>query len=113
MKLQSELEVIQEAGIQLVGISYDSVETLRQFSAKKKIRFPLLSDKESRVIRDYGILNREVVQERFKGIPHPGTFIINQDGVIVEKLFYEGYKKRHGAAELVRAVSQLRAKEDG
>ena len=104
MKLQSELETIQKAEISLVAISYDSVETLRRFAAKKKIRFPLLSDKESRVIQDYGILNREVTRERFKGIPHPGTFIINEDGVVVDKLFYEGYKKRHGASELIRAV---------
>lgn len=110
MKLQSNWEAIREAEIHLVGVSYDSVETLRRFSAKKKIEFPLLSDKESRVIRDYGILNREVTQPRYKGIPHPGIFIINQKGIVVDKLFYEGYKKRAGPEEVLRAVRRARAK---
>jgi peroxiredoxin len=41
------------------------------------------------------------------GIPYPGTFIIDDQGVIRAKLFYDGYKTRHGAQEIIEAARDL------
>jgi len=92
-----------------VAISYDSVEVLNRFAAKQSITFPLLSDPESRTIEAYGIRNQEAKGSRIDGVPHPGTFIIDADGVIVAKLFHEGYKKRHTGSEILGAVERLRS----
>jgi len=48
--LQKELKSIEDSGVKIVGISYDSVEVLKEFADKEKITFPLLSDPESRAI---------------------------------------------------------------
>lgn len=94
--------MIEEAGIQVVGISYDDPAILKKFSDKSKITFPLLSDPESRTIEAYHIRN-EAAKGKAEGVPHPGTFIVDRDGVIRAKLFLEGFRDRHTTAALIEA----------
>jgi peroxiredoxin len=42
--LQADLKDIEAAGIQIIGVSYDSVEDLAKFAEKRKISFLPLSD---------------------------------------------------------------------
>ena len=49
----------------MAAISYDTEEVLTEFSEKNGITFPLLSDDDSKVITDYGILNT-VANEAFE-----------------------------------------------
>ena len=65
----------QAAGIQVVGISYDSVAVLKKFSDGHKITFPLLSDPGSKTIDAYHIRN-EAAKGKAEGVPNPGTFIL-------------------------------------
>ena len=41
---KKDLNKIEAAGTQVVGISFDSVETLKKFSDSERIQFSLLSD---------------------------------------------------------------------
>ncbi len=107
MQLQGDLKKIEAAGVQLVGISYDPVKVLDGFTQKRKIQFPLLSDPGSQVIKAYGVLNEEA-KGRTKGIPYPGTFLIDQQGVIRAKLFREGYRQRHSTDELLEAAKAIK-----
>jgi peroxiredoxin Q/BCP len=93
--------------VQVVAISYDSVPVLKRFAEKRGITFPLLSDAGSKTIDAYGIRNKEA-PERVRGIPHPGTFVLDQTGVIRAKLFYEGYAKRHGSADIISAARAMK-----
>lgn len=108
VQLQKDLNTFEAAGVQVVGVSYDPVKTLATFAGKAKITFPLLSDSDSKTIEAYGILNKEVKISRFKGIPHPGTFVIDQGGVIRAKLFLEGYRDRHSTEELLKAARAIK-----
>lgn len=87
-------------------MSYDDPGVLSRFAAKRGIAYPLLSDPGSRTIDAYGIRNREA-RGRFDGIPHPGTVIVDAQGVIRAKLFYDGYKKRHQAADILGAARAI------
>ena len=62
MELQDRLEELQSAGIGVAAISYDSEDTLFKFAERRGITFPLLSDDDSVVITDFGILNTIVAQ---------------------------------------------------
>jgi peroxiredoxin Q/BCP len=104
--LQRDLKSIEAAGIQLVGISYDSPEDLERFSEREKIAFPLLSDPESKTIDDYHIRN-EAAKGRAVGVPNPGTFILDPQGVIRAKLFLEGYRERHTTEALIEAARTI------
>jgi DsbC/DsbD-like thiol-disulfide interchange protein len=61
-----------------------------------------LSDKGSVVIRKFGILNTNVPNDvMFYGIPFPGDYLINPDGVVREKLFLPDYQERAAASQVV------------
>ena len=79
VQLQADLKKIEAAGIQVVGISYDSPAVLKRFSDRAKITFPLLSDPESQTIDAYHIRN-EAARGKAEGVPEPGTFILDQRG---------------------------------
>jgi peroxiredoxin len=103
VQLQSDLKSIEMAGVQVVGISYDDMKVLKSFSDRMKIAFPLLSDPGSRTIEAYHIRN-EAARGKAEGVPHPGTFLVDREGVIRAKLFLEGYRDRHTAEALVQAA---------
>jgi peroxiredoxin Q/BCP len=104
VQLQKELPRFEKINLQIVGVSYDSVAVLKKFSDQAKLGFPLLSDEGSATIRAYGLLFQ-------KGLPHPGTIIIDQQGVVRAKLLEEGYAKRHTTDDLFEAAKGIGAGE--
>jgi peroxiredoxin len=105
--LQRDLKQAEDAGVQIVGISYDDTKVLKAFSDRVKITFPLLSDPESKTIDAYHIRN-EAAKGKAVGVPDPGTFIIDQERVIRAKLFLEGIRVRHSTEELVKAAKAVK-----
>ncbi len=97
VQLQEELKAIEDTNTQLVGISYDSVDILKKFADSQQIGFPLLSDDESKTIHAYGIHYKD-------GLPHPCTYVIDQEGIVQAKLAEKGYVRRHPAKALVEAA---------
>ena len=100
VELQEDIEKINAANIQVVAVSYDSVDDLANFTKQKKITFPLLSDADSEVIKAYEVLN-EKASGRRAGIPNPGTFLIDQKGII-RAIIPGEVRKRHSVDELLR-----------
>jgi peroxiredoxin len=107
VQLQRDLKSIEDAGIQLVGISYDQPAALKRFADQTKISFPLLSDPESQTIDAYHIRN-EAAKGRAEGVPNPGTFILDREGMIRAKLFLEGYRERHSTEALIDAAKTIK-----
>ena len=93
-------------GIKLYAVSYDDQETLREFAESKGIQYPLLSDVDSAVIRDYGILNTQVSRDDgfLYGIPFPGVYVCDEDGIVVSKFFHDSYKKRESPEAYIDAA---------
>jgi peroxiredoxin len=92
-QLQSAKARFEEQGLKLAGVSYDSEAILKFFADRRKIEFPLLSDPESKIIREYDVLNSEAVGQN-KGMARPGYFFIDTKGVIREKFFEAKYRER-------------------
>lgn len=95
-----------EHDISLYAISYDDQETLTEFGEKQGIPFPLLSDIDSAVIRQFGILNEQVTRNDalLYGIPYPGVYVTDEHGVVVAKFFHDSYKKRDSAELYIDAA---------
>lgn len=55
--MQGKTKELAAKGLGLAAISYDSPEILAEFSRRRGITFPLLSDHDSATIKAYGILN--------------------------------------------------------
>jgi len=107
VQLQKDKMKLDEAGVSVVAISYDAVDVLAKFAKNQKIIYPLLSDPNHKAIEAYGLLNKEV-SGKFEGIPYPGTMIVDKEGLIRVKLFFEGYAKRHTAEDIVKAVKGIK-----
>jgi peroxiredoxin Q/BCP len=105
--LQRDLKSIEETGVQVVGISYDSPAVLKKFSDGAKINFPLLSDPESKTIEAYHIRNLDA-KGKAVGVPYPGTFIVDSQSLIRAKIFLEGYRDRHAGEELIKAAKTVK-----
>jgi hypothetical protein len=97
--LRDAYEKFKDENISLYAISYDDQETLTEFGEKQGISYPLLSDIDSAVIRQFGILNDQVTENDslLYGIPYPGVYVTDEDGVVVAKFFHDSYKKRDSA----------------
>jgi peroxiredoxin len=80
---------------------------LGKFSDKNKIGYPLLSDPDSKAIKDYGLLNKEAKGKQ-AGIPHPGTLVLDSGGVIRAKVFFDNIAKRHSVEELIKAAESVK-----
>ena len=92
----------EQAGAQLVAVSYDAVDTLKAFSDKHQIIFPLLSDPGSKTIKAFGVYDTD-------GVPHPGSMLIDREGIVRTKLFQTGYKQRHTNEALLAAIRNLKS----
>ena len=64
MQLNESLEQFREQGLEVTGISYDSVAIVRHFSERAGIQFPLLADSNASNIRAFGVVNTKVSPER-------------------------------------------------
>jgi peroxiredoxin len=107
VQLQRDLKSIEAEGIQLVGISYDDTKVLKMFSDRIEIAFPLLSDPGSRTIDAYNLRNVSA-RGKAEGVPNPGTFILDRDGIIRAKLILEGFSERHTTEALIEAAKSIK-----
>lgn len=98
-----------EVGV--VAISYDPVETLATFAEARGITFPLLADVGSSVIRSLGMLNTHIGDDvqfwggelapKHDGLPYPGVFLLDADGVVTSKHFERSHRNRASGATLL------------
>ena len=72
----------QKAGIEIVGISPDDVDSHKKFCEKMKIKYPLLADVDKEVSKMFGVWGKK----KFMGREYMGvmrsTFLVNEKGKI-------------------------------
>jgi len=102
---QRHIDEFRAAGIEVFAISNDPVQVLADFAAEQGITYPLLSDGDSAVIREFGILNTAIEphEERY-GIALPGVYVTDEQGVVTEKLFFREYAIRESVAGILREI---------
>ena len=131
MELQERLQELGGSGIGVAAISYDSTEVLNDFAEQRGITFPLLSDKDSAVITEFGILNTVVAEglgpnrdnpevvasvhkyvaasvfdsiplrQMINGTPFPGTFMLDANGRVTSRYFEEFYRERSTTSNIL------------
>ena len=69
-----------KANAQVFGISVDTFFSLKAFHDQQHFTFPLLSDFNKTVIRDYGVFNEDMIG--MKGIAKRAVFVLDKDGVV-------------------------------
>ena len=94
------MKQIEASGIQVVAISYDSVDILKSFATKNEIEFALLSDPGSHVIKSFGLLNETAGKGRYGGIAHPLTVMVDANRKVVGRISAT-VRLRHTAQQLI------------
>ena len=77
---RDRLSVLNRANAQVYGISVDTFFALKAFADQQHLTFPLLSDFNKQVIRDYGVFNEDMIG--LKGIAKRAVFVIDKDGIV-------------------------------
>jgi peroxiredoxin (alkyl hydroperoxide reductase subunit C) len=77
-ELRDNIDVFEDAGVQLVGVSCDAMQTQRAWAEAEKYDFPLLSDfwPHGETARAYGVFSESV------GAAVRGTFLVDREGVL-------------------------------
>jgi len=71
---------LNKAKAQVLGISVDTFFALKAFQDQQKLNFPLLSDFNKQVIREYGAFNDDMIG--LKGIAKRSVFVLDKDGIV-------------------------------
>ena len=82
--LTEHFEELTSKGIKIVGVSPDTQEKHLKFIAKHDIAFDLLSDEDKSVHKAFGVWGEKKFMGKVYDGTHRTTFLINEDGVIVE-----------------------------
>jgi len=77
-QLRDELADYSDASVQVLGISVDSVFTLKAYSQHEGYTFPLLADfwPHGAIAQTYGVFNEKA------GLANRGTFLVDKTGTV-------------------------------
>ncbi len=100
--MRDQTEKFKSQGLNVVAVSFDSRGVLEHFAERVGINYPLLSDNGSATIKAFGILNDTVpADNRNYGIPFPGYYVVDENGVVQSKYFDDNYRERFTAASIL------------
>jgi len=96
--MRDGMDHLEEHGIQVLGVSVDSVKSHEGFKNKYDLNFPLLSDRSKEIIKTYG------VESEF-GSAKRVTFLIDKAGVI--RYIWEKVNATKHADEVIEKAHEL------
>ena len=73
---QADIANFEQAGTQVIGISVDNQARNKAFAEQLGVKFPILSDEQKTVSREYGVLIPLI------RLASRTTFVIDKQGVI-------------------------------
>ena len=118
VELQSRVDEFKAEGFEVYVVSYDPEPALARFAERYDITYDLLSDVGSAVIRRLGILNTIIDPGDsrawpYYGIPYPGTYVVDESGVVTEKFFNRHYATRTSPTTILdKALGRLVARPE-
>lgn len=72
----------RDKGVQVIGVSRDSIESHRKFAEKHDLPFVLLSDPDLQVIQAYGVWGEKKLYGKVSFGVTRTTFLIDENGII-------------------------------
>lgn len=92
--LRDQYSELVSRGVQVVGVSADSVASHQKFTEKQNLPFPLIADTERKVIEQFGVWGpKKFMGKNYNGI-HRMTFLIDENGKI-EQIWEKVNTKEH------------------
>jgi peroxiredoxin Q/BCP len=103
---EQHLSEIHNKGVEVVAISVDSPAESRNLRESRGYSFPLLSDPQAQVIRQYGVLHPHG-GEGGKDIARPAEFLVDASGTIRWENLTDDIRVRARPETVLSAISRL------
>ena len=104
---RDQLAKLDYSTAQVYGISVDTFFALKAFHDAQKLTYPLLSDFNKEVIRQYGVFNEDMIG--LKGIAKRAVFVIDGQGIVRHREVLEDARNEPDYAKIVESFSKLQA----
>jgi glutaredoxin-dependent peroxiredoxin len=91
----------------VLGISVDTFFALKAFQDHHRLNFPLLSDFNKEVIRDYGVFNEDMIG--LKGIAKRAVFVVDGSGIVRHREVLDDARLEPDYDKVFEAFSKLQA----
>ena len=102
---RDSLTKLNAAKAQVYGVSVDTFFTLKAFADAQGLTFPLLSDFNKEVIRQYGVFNEDMIG--LKGISKRAVFVLDKSGVVRYREVLEDARNEPDYGRVLAAVASL------
>jgi len=103
--LRDLFKAFRKAGVNIVGISRDSVKSHDKFVAKEKLPFPLLCDAEEKVCKQFDVIQeKSLYGKKYLGIER-STFLLDGTGILQRE--WRKVKVPGHAEEVLEAAKSL------
>ncbi|MFO1036328.1 MAG: peroxiredoxin [Geminicoccaceae bacterium] len=90
------------AGVELIGVSKDSVTSHEKFRKKHELTFPLAADEEGKTVEAFGSwVEKSMYGKKYMGIDR-STFLVGKDGKILKA--WRGVKVPGHVEEVLEAA---------
>lgn len=80
--LRDNYSGLLEKGMEVIGISTDSVKSHKKFEGKFQLPFPLVADEDQKIVTQYGVWGEKKFMGRTFLGTHRTTFLIDEKGII-------------------------------
>jgi peroxiredoxin Q/BCP len=92
--LRDNYGLLLDKGYRIIGVSADNDQSHKKFIAKYVLPFPLIPDKEKKILKAYGAWGKKKLYgKEYEGILRT-TYIISENGII-ERVFSQVDTKNH------------------
>lgn len=92
----------------VVSMTYDPVDYLKEVELDRGVAFTMLHDQDITHVNRLGILNTEYEPgSRAYGVPYPGIFLVDRNGVIRYKFAEESYRDRPDFNYVLEAAAAM------
>jgi peroxiredoxin len=102
---RDQLARLNHARAQVYGISVDTFFALKAFHDAQRLTFPLLSDFNKQVIRDYGVFNEDMIG--LHGIAKRAVFVLDANGVVRHREVLQDARNEPDYQKVYTAVETL------
>ena len=99
---RDELHLFKKQGIQIFGVSADSIKKQKNFHNKQKFNFDLLSDESHDMLKKYGVWSlKKFMGREYMGILRV-TYIIDESGIV--SAVYDTVKTKTHAQDILNDI---------
>jgi peroxiredoxin len=96
---------LNKVNANVVGVSTDTFFALKAWGDQNKLTFPLLSDYNKDVIRQYGVVNPDMIG--LKDIAKRAVFVIDRNGVVRHREVLEDARNEPDYGKIKAALASL------